>query len=255
MLIGWIAPRGVVAAAVAGAFAPDLLAHGYDDAELLVPIIFGVIITTVVLHGLSLGPLARRMGLAHEEGTGILIVGAATWVVALAQHLAKAGAEVILVDNRYRRVSRARQEGLDVHYGDVLAEESAMEIPMESVSYVLASTDDDAYNSLVCLRFNQWKFVFAEQTAHGFHVWQQPFVPLRLPKLFNLRSDPFETADHEAMDYERWAVEHLFLTVPAQQFVGQFLASFKEFPPSQKPGSFSIDAALDKLQEGAAGNR
>jgi arylsulfatase len=109
--------------------------------------------------------------------------------------------------------------------------------------------------SLVCLRFNQWKFVFAEQTAHGFHVWQQPFVPLRLPKLFNLRSDPFETADHEAMDYERWAVEHLFLTVPAQQYVGQFLASFKEFPPSQKPGSFSIDGALEKLQEGAAGNR
>jgi arylsulfatase len=80
-------------------------------------------------------------------------------------------------------------------------------------------------------------------------------VPLRLPKLFNLRSDPFETADHEGMDYMRWRVEHLFLMVPAQQFVGRFLTTFKEFPPSQKPGSFSIDAALDKLQQGAAGNR
>jgi len=103
--------------------------------------------------------------------------------------------------------------------------------------------------SLVGLRFNQWKIVFAEQRSHSLNVWQDPFVPLRLPKLFNLRSDPFETADHEGMDYSRWRVEHLFLLVPAQQYVGQFLGTFKEFPPSQKPGSFSIDAALEKLQQ------
>jgi arylsulfatase len=107
--------------------------------------------------------------------------------------------------------------------------------------------------SLVCLRFDHWKIVFAEQRGHSLNVWQEPFVPLRLPKLFNLRSDPFETADHEGMDYMRWRVEHLFLMVPAQQFVGQFLGSFKEFPPSQKPGSFSIDAALQKLQESGRG--
>ena len=107
--------------------------------------------------------------------------------------------------------------------------------------------------SLVGLRYNQWKVVFAEQRAHGFDVWQEPFVSLRVPKLFNLRSDPFETADHESMDYPRWRVEHLFVLVPAQQFVGQFLATFKDFPPSQKPGSFSIDAALEALQRGAQG--
>ena len=73
--------------------------------------------------------------------------------------------------------------------------------------------------NLVALRYNQWKIVFAEQRAHGFEVWRNPFVPLRLPKLFNLRSDPFETADHEGMDYERWAIEHIFLLVPAQQYV------------------------------------
>ena len=103
--------------------------------------------------------------------------------------------------------------------------------------------------SLVALRYNQWKLVFAEQRGHGMDVWQEPFVPLRLPKLFNLRSDPFETADHEGMDYERWRVEHVFLLVPAQAFVGEFLATFKEFPPRQKPGSFSIDQAMEKLQE------
>jgi arylsulfatase len=103
--------------------------------------------------------------------------------------------------------------------------------------------------SLVGLRYDQWKIVFAEQTAEGFNVWQEPFVPLRLPKIFNLRTDPFETADHDSIDYERWRIDRLFLLVPAQQYVGKFLATFKEFPPSQKPGSFSIDAALEKLQE------
>jgi arylsulfatase len=104
--------------------------------------------------------------------------------------------------------------------------------------------------SLVALRFNQWKLVFAEQRAHGFDVWQDPFVTLRVPKLFNLRSDPFETADREGMDYNRWRLEHVFLLVPAQQFVGQFLSTFKEFPPRQKPGSFSLDAVLNSLQQG-----
>jgi arylsulfatase len=103
---------------------------------------------------------------------------------------------------------------------------------------------------LVALRYDQWKLVFTEQRAHGFDVWQDPFVTLRVPKLFNLRSDPFETADHESMDYERWRVEHLFLLVPAQQYVGQFLGTFKEFPPRQKAGSFGVDQVLEKLTEG-----
>jgi arylsulfatase len=102
--------------------------------------------------------------------------------------------------------------------------------------------------SLVALRYNQYKVVFAEQRAHGLDVWEEPFVQLRLPKLFNLRSDPFETADHEGMDYERWRVEHLFVMVPAQQYVGKFLETFKAFPPSQKPGSFSIDSVLASMQ-------
>jgi arylsulfatase len=109
--------------------------------------------------------------------------------------------------------------------------------------------------SLVALRYNQYKVVFAEQRAHGAEVWRNPFVTLRAPKLFNLRSDPFETADHEAMGYEQWWIEHLFVFVPAQQYVGQFLATFKEFPPSQKGGSFNLDQVLQSLQSAPkAGN-
>lgn len=104
--------------------------------------------------------------------------------------------------------------------------------------------------SLVGLRFNQWKLVFAEQRAEGFDVWQEPFVPLRLPKLFNLRSDPFEKADQIGADYERWRIDRVFLLVPAQEYVAQFLSTFKEFPPSQKVGSFSLDQVLETLKQG-----
>jgi arylsulfatase A-like enzyme len=108
--------------------------------------------------------------------------------------------------------------------------------------------------TLVGLRYLQWKIVFAEQRGEGLEVWQEPFVPLRLPKLFNLRSDPFETADHEGMDYERWRVEHLFALVPAQAYVSRFLETFKEFPPRQKPGSFSIDQVMESMRQQAGGN-
>ncbi len=108
--------------------------------------------------------------------------------------------------------------------------------------------------SLVALRYDQWKLVFAEQRAHGYEVWQDPFIPLRLPKLFNLRSDPFERADHEAIDYPRWRLERAFLLVPAQQYVAKFLATFKEFPPSQEVGSFSLDRVLETLQSAPAGS-
>jgi arylsulfatase len=105
---------------------------------------------------------------------------------------------------------------------------------------------------LLNLRYNNWKVVFAEQRAEGFDVWQEPFTTLRLPKLFNLRTDPFETADHVASGYDLWRMERIFALVPAQALVGGFLSTFKDYPPRQKPGSFSIDQVLDSLQTGSA---
>ena len=103
--------------------------------------------------------------------------------------------------------------------------------------------------NLVGLRYNNWKIVFAEQRAHGMNVWQDPFTQLRLPKIFNLRTDPFERADHEAIGYGKWRFDRLFLLVPAQAFVGKFLGTFQEFPPRQKPSSFSIDPVLEGMQK------
>ena len=93
-----------------------------------------------------------------------------------------------------------------------------------------------------------------EQKAHGFDVWAQPMVQLRLPSLFNLRSDPFERSQHEAGDYVRWFVEHAFVLVPAQAIVGQHLMSFQQFPPRQRPGSFSVEQAMEKLRNPPSSN-
>ncbi len=85
-------------------------------------------------------------------------------------------------------------------------------------------------------------------------MWQEPFVVLRLPKIFNLRADPFEKGDQLAMDYPHWRIDRTFLLVPAQEHVGAFLASFKEFPPSQKVGSFSLEQVMEKLQSAPPGS-
>jgi arylsulfatase A-like enzyme len=103
---------------------------------------------------------------------------------------------------------------------------------------------------LVALRYEQWKVVFMEQRATGLGVWREPFVSLRAPKVFNLRSDPFERGDVDAsMFYDKWMVDRAFLLVPAQGMVGMFLKTFEKFPPRQKPASFSIDEALERARE------
>jgi arylsulfatase A-like enzyme len=113
-------------------------------------------------------------------------------------------------------------------------------------------TDD---GQLCALRYDQWKLVFMEQKAHGLSVWQQPLTPLRVPLLFSVRADPFERADQESGAYDRWFIDHAFVMVPAQAFVAQHLATYQEFPPRQKPGSFNLDRVLEKLQEAGGGNK
>ena len=109
--------------------------------------------------------------------------------------------------------------------------------------------------SLVALRYNQWKLVFQEQREHGFAVWSEPFVPLRMPKLFNLRTDPFEVADHTSIDYDSWRLDRVFLFVPAQEYIAKYISTFKEFPPSQKVGSFSLDQVLQSLAASATSGK
>ena len=103
---------------------------------------------------------------------------------------------------------------------------------------------------LVALRYENWKIVFEEQRAQGtLRIWAEPFTSLRVPKLFNLRADPYERADITSNTYYDWLMSDgagVFIAAPA--VAGQFLASFTEYPPSQRPSSFSIDQLVEKMQ-------
>ena len=90
---------------------------------------------------------------------------------------------------------------------------------------------------------------FLDQRAMGFTVWQDPLVDLRLPKLFNLRSDPFERADKESANYADFRVDHAFLIGPAIGYTAQWIQSFKDFPPRSKPGSFNLSEVMEKLSK------
>jgi arylsulfatase len=96
------------------------------------------------------------------------------------------------------------------------------------------------------LRFDQWKMGFLEQRARGLDVWQDPMVVLRMPKLFNLRADPFERFE-EGYGYQRWRLDRAFIVGPAAMYVGGWLQSFVEFPPRQKPGTFNLSQVMEKL--------
>ncbi|MBK7276001.1 MAG: arylsulfatase [Rubrivivax sp.] len=106
-------------------------------------------------------------------------------------------------------------------------------------------TDD---GSVAALRYENMKVTFLEQEAEGLHVWQKPFTELRAPKLTNLRMDPFERAEQEnAMGYQRWYMERMFAIAPAGAYVGNWLQSFRDFPPRQKPGSFNLDRVMEAV--------
>mgnify|MGYP001823299701 FL=1 len=159
--------------------------------------------------------------------------------------LAAAGTDDIkerLLDGGVKAIDRRYKVHLD-GYNLMPALKGEAEWPRKEFLYW---TDD---GNLAALRYNQWKVHFLEQRGHGFDVWQEPFVELRLPRLVSVRSDPFERAHHEGMGYQQWRLERAFVLVPAQAFVGNWLASFEQFPPRQKPGSFSLSQVMDKLMD------
>jgi arylsulfatase A-like enzyme len=118
--------------------------------------------------------------------------------------------------------------------------------PRQHFFYV--SDDGD----LTALRYDNWKFVFLEQRAVGtLSIWVDPYIELRAPKIFNLRTDPYERADITSNTYFDWMIDRVWLLIPAQAYVAQMLQTFQEFPPRQEPASFSVDKVLAKLRAGA----
>jgi arylsulfatase len=119
--------------------------------------------------------------------------------------------------------------------------------PRDSFFYV----NDD--QQLTGLRYDNWKLVFLEQRAPGtLRVWTEPFVTLRIPKIYNLRTDPYERADITSNTYYDWLLDHAFMPVPAQAYVGRFLMTFKEYPQRQKAASFNLEQVMANLKEGSS---
>lgn len=152
-LVGWIAPRGIVALTVSGYFAEILFDAGYEDAELLTTLTFGLVFFTVVAHGFSIGPLAKKLHLSLEGKPGILIVGSSSFTVELAKSFRKAEYPVLVVDSNWEHLRYARNEGIPFYHGEILSEQTEYNLDTIPYEFIIAATDSYSYNSLVCTTF------------------------------------------------------------------------------------------------------
>jgi arylsulfatase len=142
-----------------------------------------------------------------------------------------------------KAISRKYKVHLDGYNVLPLLTGAAEESPRREIFYF--SDDGD----LTALRYGDWKLVFMEQRVEAtLQAWAEPFVPLRVPLIFNLRRDPYERAQKTSNTYYDWLIDRAYLLVPAQTYVGGFLATFREFPPRQKAASFSLDQVMEKIQ-------
>ena len=152
VLAGWIAPRGIVAAAVAGVASTKLASAGYNDAELVMPAVFALIAATMILHGFTLAPVARRLGLTLGDRPGLAILGATPWTIALAETLRGAGTPVVLIDTFPGALEGARERKIPVLQVEILSAHGEDELAGRRIDYLLAATHNDVYNSLVCAK-------------------------------------------------------------------------------------------------------
>ncbi|MCA9151547.1 MAG: sulfatase-like hydrolase/transferase, partial [Planctomycetales bacterium] len=124
---------------------------------------------------------------------------------------------------------------------------TAKESPRKEFFYV----NDDG--EIVAIRVAQWKAVFLENRGTAFEVWREPFTPLRVPLLFNLRRDPFEKAQHNSNTYNDWFLDRVYVLAPMQQLAGKFLMTMKDYPPSQTPGSFNLEKIQKMIESSMTG--
>ncbi|MEE4350735.1 MAG: sodium:proton antiporter [Pacificimonas sp.] len=150
LFVAWIAPRGVVCVAITGLFAIRLQELGYVSAAALTPLAFAVVIVTIIAHGFSAKWVAARLGIDQGPGRSILIVGANRWSIEFGQMLSKRNIPVHISDTSYLALRRARQAGLETHHGEALEAIHSDHLDIGSFQAVVAATDNDAYNALVC---------------------------------------------------------------------------------------------------------
>ncbi|HWW63680.1 MAG TPA: sodium:proton antiporter [Sphingomonadaceae bacterium] len=153
LFIAWIAPRGIVAVAVSGLFALRLNRLGYGDGFTLVALSFAVVGATIVAHGFTARLFARWLGIEAETKQGVLIVGATSWSLSLAEYLRQQGVPVTLSETSWQRLSPARAMGIPSFHGEILSEAAQDRIDLGQFQLLVATTDNEAYNALVCTEF------------------------------------------------------------------------------------------------------
>lgn len=155
IFLSWMAPRGIVAAAVSSIFTLELVRSGYVAAEPLAPLTFLVIITTIVIYGLSAMPLAKWLKLANPNPQGCLILGAHPLGRAIGKELHDRGYKVLLVDTNYDNLTEARKFGLDTYYGSIISEYIIDQLNLDGIGRLLAMTPNKGVNSLASIHFNK----------------------------------------------------------------------------------------------------
>ncbi len=150
LFIAWIAPRGIVAVAITGLFAFRLMDYGMAEAEALIPLSFAVVIVTVVAHGMSARWLSERLGLDQGPSRGVLLVGANPWVLDLGDVLKSFGVPITVADTSKFALREVRKRGFTAYRGDVLEEARQDKLDMGQFQQLVASTENDAYNALIC---------------------------------------------------------------------------------------------------------
>lgn len=153
LLVAMIAPRGIVAVAIAGLFGSALMEQGINDGDKILVFTFAVVATTIVLHGFGLPYLAKLLHLKSTDTPGVLLIGSTPFTISLSQQLANRNIPSLIVDRNWRRLRKAKMSNAETYYGDVLSEEAHHSINMSNWKYVIAATDNDAYNTLVATEF------------------------------------------------------------------------------------------------------
>ena len=149
LLVSWIAPRGIVAVAVTSFFGASLTEAGYLDGDKLIALAFAMVFATVVLHGFTISPLAKALGLASKERPGVLIVGASPFSIALASKLKEMETPVMVADTSWRRLKQARLASIPTYYGEILSEVTEHHLDLNRFGYLLALGGNEAHNALV----------------------------------------------------------------------------------------------------------
>jgi len=153
LLVGWIAPRGIVALTVASYFASILLESGFEDASILISLTFALVFTTVVAHGFTIGWLSKKLGLSMEGPPGVLISGGSQFATGMAKTLEDLKVPVLIADSSWERLSRTRAAGIKSYHGEILSEQTEYYLDMTPYEYLIAATELDSYNALVCTTF------------------------------------------------------------------------------------------------------